>query len=94
MLLCYKYPSLHSQILDPVTNILGISSNHSACRTLAARFAMLDYHIELLHYENCHYGRITSATDTVPTLTIPKLKGIVESKDLAIVVIYNIMYNL
>ena len=63
-----------------------LSFHNPALRTLAARFAKLDYHIELLHYENCHYDRITSAKDTAPALSIPKLEGTVESKDLAIVV--------
>ena len=63
-----------------------LSFHNPALRTLAARFAKLDYHIELLHYENCYYYRITSATNTAPALPIPKLEGIVESKNLVIVV--------
>ena len=63
-----------------------LSFHNPALRTIAARFAKLNYYIELLHYENCHYDEITSAGDTMPTLPILNLEGIVENKDIPIVV--------
>ena len=59
-----------------------LSFHNPALKTLATTFAKLDYHIELYLAL-----RQNSATDTyTPALPIPKLEGIVESKDLAIVV--------